>query len=91
MKILFVCFSYSIHAARWISLLRGTGADVHVFPSQDFDALHEEFRDVTYWPAKPVEFDAPPGIRVEHASPALLARREGELDLAAYLERVLGP
>ena len=58
LKILFVCFPYSVHAARWTGLLDGEGHDIHVFPSQPNHYLHEEFRDITFWPAPGLAFDA---------------------------------
>lgn len=53
--ILYVCFPYSVHAARWSSLLRGTKWDVHVFPSQHSNYLHASFDDITYWRAPNAE------------------------------------
>ena len=58
LKILFVCFPYSVHAARWTRLLDGAGHDIHVFPSQPNHHLHEEFRHITFWPAPGLAFDA---------------------------------
>ena len=57
LKILFVCFPYSVHAARWTRLLEGKGHDIHVFPSQANHHLHEEFRDITFWPVPGLGFD----------------------------------
>ncbi|MGO9392733.1 glycosyltransferase family 4 protein, partial [Rhodoblastus sp.] len=57
MKILYVCFPYSVHAARWTRLLDGAGHDIHVFPSQANHHLHEDFRDVTFWPVSDLAFD----------------------------------
>ena len=57
LKILFVCFPYSVHAARWTRLLDGAGHDIHVFPSQPNHHLHEEFRHITFWPAPGLVFD----------------------------------
>ena len=57
LKILFVCFPYSVHAARWTRLLDGAGHDIHVFPSQPNHHLHEEFRDITFWPVPNLTFD----------------------------------
>ena len=57
LKILFVCFPYSVHAARWTRLLDGAGHDIHVFPSQLNHHLHEEFQDITFWPAPGLAFD----------------------------------
>ena len=58
LRILFVCFPYSVHAARWTRLLDGTGHDIHVFPSQPNHHLHEDFRDITFWPVPGLPFDA---------------------------------
>ena len=55
-RILFVCFPYSVHAARWTRLLDGAGYDIHVFPSQPNHDLHEGFRDITFWPAPNLPF-----------------------------------
>jgi len=57
LKILFVCFPYSVHAARWTRLLDGVGHDIHVFPSQPNHHLHEEFRDITFWPVPGLAFN----------------------------------
>ena len=57
LKIFFVCFPYSVHAARWTRLLDGAGHDIHVFPSQPNHHLHEEFRDITFWPVPGLAFD----------------------------------
>lgn len=89
MKILFVCFSYSIHAVRWIDMARRKDWDIHVFPSQEFDALHESFHDLTYWPAQPKTFQPQASIRVEWNSAALQRRADGELDFTEYLARLL--
>lgn len=89
MKILFVCFSYSIHAARWIELSRRADWDVHVFPSQDFDALHSRFTRLTYWPAQPGSFVPGSGVQVHTDSASVRAKTGGELSLAEYLRRVI--
>lgn len=47
MRILFVCMLNSITAVRWVAQLRGTGWDVHVFPSTPGAPPHPEWRDVT--------------------------------------------
>jgi len=57
LKILFVCFPYSVHAARWTRLLEDAGHDIHVFPSQPNHHLHGEFRDITFWPVPGLAFD----------------------------------
>jgi hypothetical protein len=47
MRILFVAFSTSIHTVRVIRQLEETGWDLHLFPSQDFGAVHPEMPAVT--------------------------------------------
>lgn len=92
MKILFVCFPYSVHAARYVGLLKGQGWDIHVFPAQDFDALHVAFDDVTYWPATTDRFIPVGGqeIRVDRKSKAYRNRlSRPDAPLADYLEDVL--
>lgn len=92
MKILFVCFPYSVHAARYIGLLKGQGWDIHVFPAQGFDALHEHFSDVTYWPATADLFSVPSGrrVQVERESKAYRERAaQPEQPLSEYLTAVL--
>jgi glycosyltransferase involved in cell wall biosynthesis len=49
MRILFVGFPYSVHAAHWISLVADQGWDLHFFPSQDNPYLHPELRNLTFW------------------------------------------
>src|SRR5215472_12168985 len=49
MKILFVGFPYSVHAAHWVSLVADQDWDLHFFPSQDNPYLHPEFRNITFW------------------------------------------
>lgn len=88
-RIIFVCFPYSVHAARWISLLAGSGWDIHIFPAQEFDDLHVRFNDVTYWPAKPQAFIPRSGVRVNAESPGLQARARGDLSHSEYLRCVL--
>lgn len=89
MRILFVCFPYSVHAARWIGLLRDTGWDLHLFPSQEFDSLHTQFAGITYWPAQPRSFKAPEGIHLQVHSAALRARAAEGISHADYLARVI--
>ena len=51
MKILFVAMPSSIHTARWIKQLEGSGHDLHLFPSTDEGPIHPSLRDlVTYHP-----------------------------------------
>jgi len=57
-RILFICFPYSVHAARWVAQLDGAGYDVHVFPSQPNNGLHADFHDITFWPTPERPFDA---------------------------------
>lgn len=49
MRILFVGFPYSVHAARWVSLLADQGFELHFFPSQDNDYIHPDFRNIVFW------------------------------------------
>ncbi len=46
MRILFVAFPNSIHAARWINQVTDLGWDVHLFPSTGRE-VHPHFRNVT--------------------------------------------
>lgn len=48
MRILFVTLGQSIHAARWIDQLAGTGWDLHVFPVFHDVPPYAELRGVTY-------------------------------------------
>jgi len=47
-SILFVAFPFSIHTARWLSQLRGTGWEVHLFSSVNNYRLHPEISGITY-------------------------------------------
>jgi hypothetical protein len=47
MRILFVSPVASIHTARWIAQLHGTGWDLHVFPAIEADEPHGELTGVT--------------------------------------------
>jgi glycosyltransferase involved in cell wall biosynthesis len=47
-RILFVVMGDSIHAARWIGQLADQDWDVHVFPHSEHEAIHPEFRNVTF-------------------------------------------
>jgi glycosyltransferase involved in cell wall biosynthesis/Flp pilus assembly protein TadD len=92
MKILFVCFPYSVHAARYIGLLKGQGWDVHVFPAQNFDTLHDSFSDITYWPATGDGFLPPDGrnLTVRTNSRAYRSRAaQCDAPLSDYLADVL--
>lgn len=68
-RILFVAFSNSIHAVRWINQLSGTDWDLHLFPAYMLDA-HPEFQRITthYGCVQPLES---PSVR--NAIPARLA------------------
>jgi glycosyltransferase involved in cell wall biosynthesis len=48
MRILFVAMPFSIHTARWISQLEGSGHEVHLFSSMDFMELHEDVKGIVY-------------------------------------------
>lgn len=39
---------FSIHTARWINQLNRSGWEVHLFPSMNYQPVHEALRDVTY-------------------------------------------
>jgi glycosyltransferase involved in cell wall biosynthesis len=47
MRILFVGMSDSVHLARWISQLAGTGWDIHLFPCQWPSSVHPLLRNLT--------------------------------------------
>lgn len=82
-RILFVCFPYSVHAARWTRLLDGAGYDVHVFPSQPNHNLHDRFSDLTFWPVPGLSFSfADRQIRIGTVS-------ETSNDLPTYLAAVI--
>src|SRR3974390_2984000 len=49
MRVLFVGFPYSVHAARWTSLVADQGWALHFFPSQDNDYIHPDFRNIAFW------------------------------------------
>jgi Glycosyl transferase family 2/Glycosyl transferases group 1 len=93
-KILFVCFPYSVHAANWVSFLKDSGSEIHVFPSQVNNTLHENFKDVTYWPVEgqPFAAEGRAGLKISRLSPAEregLALPSNDEDLAPYLAKVL--
>lgn len=46
MRLLFVANAYSAHAARWISQLRDTGWEIHLFDPQN-NLIHPEMRKIT--------------------------------------------
>jgi len=57
MKILFVAMHNSIHTARWINQLEGTGWDVHLFPVEPEIALpHFDLCNVTLY--RPQEYES---------------------------------
>lgn len=49
MRILFVAKSNSPHTARWIRQLSGLGWDVHLFPMENPDLVHQEMRGLTVY------------------------------------------
>lgn len=83
-KILFVCFPYSVHAARWTRLLDTAGYEIHVFPSQLTNDLHEQFQNITFWPAPNLEFDTA-GRRIQIGD----LSKTPHSDLATYLAAVI--
>ena len=89
-RILFVSFPYSVHAGRWISLLRGTDWDVHVFPSQRNNHLHESFDHLTYWPVPevPLVLNGQEDVRLG-SLPGGSQMAAGEEGLAEYLSAVI--
>lgn len=52
MKILFIAFPDSIHAARWINQVSDRGWDIRLFPVYDAP-LHKEFRNITAYNLSP--------------------------------------
>jgi len=48
MKILFVAMPFSIHTARWITQLKDSKWEIHLFSSMDQRDLHPTLRGVTY-------------------------------------------
>lgn len=49
MKILFVAMSDSIHTARWINQIAELGWEIHLFPSIDYGAAHNDLKNVTIY------------------------------------------
>lgn len=47
MRILFVAMAQSVHIARWVAQLSGTGWDLHLFPSEWPCTPHPDLRGVT--------------------------------------------
>ena len=89
-RILFVSFPYSVHAGRWTSLLRGTDWDVHVFPSQRNNHLHESFDHLTFWPVPDVApvLNGQENVRLA-SLPGGSQLAAGEVGLAEYLAAVI--
>lgn len=48
MTILFVAFPSSIHTSRWLSQLKDTGWDIHLFSSMPGKMPHEEIEGITF-------------------------------------------
>lgn len=67
MRVLVIGFAASIHLARHLDLLAGTGWDVHVFDSSLTPEPHPDLPAVTLHPAAPC--DPPAGSAVEVATP----------------------
>jgi hypothetical protein len=87
MKILFVGDAYCTHTARWISQLRGTGWDLHVFDPIN-GLIHEELQGVrlyTGW-KKP---SVPRGTRVQCRWPFLRGRHFLQRNLPRLWDRIL--
>jgi glycosyltransferase involved in cell wall biosynthesis len=55
MRIVFLAFANSVHAAKWISLVADRGWDLHVIPSALYeDTVHSFLRNVTIWSGSPL-------------------------------------
>jgi hypothetical protein len=91
LKILFVGFPYSIHAARWASLLNDTGWDIHLFPSQTSNALHKNFAGVTFWPTPDIPFENEGfvNLRVGTLKDADLSKEVVPSNESAHVERLV--
>ena len=77
MKILFVAFPFSVHTARWINQLQGTGWEIHLFPSMDFHPLHPSISGVTYYQPSGYAFTKNPANRyVTHFAENLFFRNK---------------
>jgi glycosyltransferase involved in cell wall biosynthesis len=48
LTILFIAYPDSIHTVRWISQLKDTGWDIHLFPCMNSRKIHEGFDKLTY-------------------------------------------
>jgi glycosyltransferase involved in cell wall biosynthesis len=66
MKLLVVAFASSIHTARYLQLLVGSGWEVHLYDSRGGAVPHPELPPVTLHTAS--DAPAPPGVRVVDAS-----------------------
>lgn len=74
MRIIFSCETSSIHSARWINQLTGTGWDVHVFQgSLPFSRICPEFRIGVFH--VPFADSCPEGCSIESTMPSGLASR----------------
>ncbi|NJL56154.1 hypothetical protein HC928_13955, partial [bacterium] len=70
MRLLFVALARSIHTARWLSQLKDTGWDLHLFPAEDQRRVHPALRGVTvhhsvYAPQPEAGTLAAQGVRFE--------------------------
>jgi glycosyltransferase involved in cell wall biosynthesis len=90
LKILFVGFPYSIHAARWTSLLQDTGWDIHFFPSQPSNALHENFSGITFWPIPEAPFEnrSRANVKVGHLKEVNFAQGVGLSSESVHIARL---
>ena len=88
MKILFVGFPYSIHAARWTSLLADAGWDLHLFPSQPSNALHEDFSGITFWPVPGTSFANRSDVKVGILKGANVAQTVRLSNVPAHVARL---
>lgn len=48
MKILFIGFSHSIHSVNWLKSIDAEKNEIHFFPSQACESIHEDFPRVIY-------------------------------------------
>jgi glycosyltransferase involved in cell wall biosynthesis len=77
MRVLFVGFSDSVHAAHWVSLVADQGWDLHFFPAEKNPHIHPDLRNVTVWSevARRHSPDAHRSVRVKGLWPAGLGER----------------
>lgn len=87
MKILFVGDAYCVHTARWISQLRETGWDLHLFDPIN-RLVHEELQGVRLYTGWKKPF-VPPGTRVSYRWPFLRGRHFLERRLPRLWKRIL--